>query len=143
MLQLDSRFEQARNKLLRVEASDPTSSEQIHSVLTELVTLLEAPSTAASSEQQQERFLLDRMLRNFRLEDSRAYHFFVDRGWSELPVPVILSIAEILAKETNIPMNREVKRRKVAMFYWMEKHWDSLKSHAELMGIEWLTDDTA
>jgi hypothetical protein len=76
------------------------------------------------------RFLLDESLQNFVMEETRSWSFFQDRGWLKLPVPYLVSIAEVFSRKTSIPMDREAKRRKRLLFQWLEEHWDECLPYA-------------
>jgi hypothetical protein len=84
--------------------------------------------------------MLDDMLRDFHMESSRAFLFFREKKWTELPMPHLVSIAELFAKEANIAIDREAKRRKGVLFKWLEDNWAAVLPLAEDLRLEFETN---
>jgi hypothetical protein len=132
----EPRFARARDRLLAIASTRSELAEKFQTELTRLHECLRANSTGASEYQQQERVMLDGILRDFRMEGSRAHLFFKERKWTDFPMPQLVSIAELLAKEADVPIDREAQRRKLVLFTWLEDNWDALLPWAQELKFE-------
>jgi hypothetical protein len=140
---LDLRFAQASDRIAQIDAANPHLRDKIRGELQKLRQTLDPIDprwTGASYYQQQERQILNEALQNFVMEQTRSWSFFKGRGWSELPVPYLVSIAEVFSHKTSIPMDREAKRRKRLLFQWLEEHWDECLPYAEQLELEYADD---
>jgi hypothetical protein len=126
----------ARDQLLAIASSHGELAQKLHVELARLLDCLRANSTGASECQQQERVMLDDLLRDFHPENSRPFLFFKENKWTDLAMPQLVSIAELFAKDANIPIDREAKRRKGVLFKWLDDHWDALLPYAQELRLE-------
>jgi hypothetical protein len=123
MTTADSRFLSVSTNVHQLLIEHPSLSEKVRGDLTKLVECLRRSSTGASEYQQQERTMLSDMLRDFEMTTSQPFLSFQERGWADLPVPNLVSIAELLAFHANIQLTRESKRRKPVLFKWLSEYW--------------------
>jgi hypothetical protein len=133
----DRRFAAACDAIAKLRSQDPAVGPKIEKEVSRLLETLRTGSTGASEIQQQERHILEGILDGFDMETSQPYLFFRGRGYENLPVQNLVSIAEVFSTATHIPMHREAKRRKPVLFKWFADNWDTFHPIAELLVIEW------
>jgi hypothetical protein len=132
----DPRFLQAQSQIMQITDGNRNLTSQVQKTLTRLVECLMQSSTGASTETIAEREMPSQRLQNFRIETSAPYHYFRQRHWTGLTVRQIASIAELFAHVAQLPIDREVKRRKNVLFQWLDQHWDVCLPMAEDATVE-------
>ena len=84
-------------------------------------------------QQQYEAKLIDRELKCFKWEESEAWHRLTERFGNKISQDELLSLAQIVSHETDIPLYREFKRRKSMLVKWFETNldpvWDFIEKH--------------
>jgi hypothetical protein len=135
MSELMARYEHARAQLLQLVNSNPESSSKIHAHIRQLLDALTRSPTGSSEALQQERSLLEAQLRNFDLGSSPPYQLFQAKGWNSMKFPEMVSVCEVLSKESHVQMDREAKRRKTVLFKWLSDNWTQLKSHVDSLQL--------
>jgi hypothetical protein len=135
-----ARYEHARAQLLQLIGSDPESSSAIHAHVRQLLDALTQSPTGSSDALHQERSLLEARLRNFDLASSPPYQLFQAKGWHSMKFPEMVSVCEVLAKESHVPMDREAKRRKTVLFKWLSDNWMQLKPQIDTLQLMFQDD---
>jgi hypothetical protein len=126
----DLRFSQASDRIIQIDGANPLLRGKIHAGLLKLRQNLNGHWNSASDSQQRERQLIDSALRNFVMKETRPWEFFQARGWTDLSVPYLVSMAEVFSLKTSIPLDRDSRRRKPLLFHWLEEHWDTCLPYA-------------
>jgi hypothetical protein len=137
---VDPRLSESTAHLSRLVTAHSELSDKIRSELVSLIKCLRGACTAATEYQQQERKNLKEILTGFKMNTSAPFIYFTDRGWANLTVPELVSIAELFANEAGIPIDRESKRRKEVLFKWFSDNWDQCEPVANDLVLEWARD---
>jgi hypothetical protein len=85
-----------------------------------------APVSAAN---EQENLGIRDRIKDFDIEQSEPYKAFEERGLSGVKLPILVTLAGVLAGDAGITMDREAKRRKLVLFKWLADNWAVLAPH--------------
>jgi hypothetical protein len=120
----DPRFRTATRRLSELSGADSSPSQPILAGLRHLAQILQFETSAASSSVQQEREIISQRVGSFSTRESRPWKYLQGRGLDQLSSKELLGIAHVLAKETNLQIDREARRRKGMLVKWMDDNWD-------------------
>jgi hypothetical protein len=77
-----------------------------------------------------------RHLDGFDWEGSAAWGYLVRTFGPKVKHNELLSIAVLISRKTPIKVDRDAKRRKVAMIKWFDEHWDDVYPLLKLIVLE-------
>ena len=89
-----------------------------------------------SSELNREKERIAGRLQGFNPKDNPAWHQITQKFGANIKQPELLSIAEVLAKNACIKLDREAKRRKSVLIKWFSENWDKIKPFLDYVVLE-------
>lgn len=75
-------------------------------------------------------------LQGFNPKDNPAWHQITQRFGANIKQPELLSIAEVLATNACIKLDRDAKRRKTVLIKWFSENWDKIKPFLDYVVLE-------
>lgn len=75
-------------------------------------------------------------LKGFKAKDSMAWSEITRRYGSELKHGELLSIAEVVASNANVQLDRDAKRRKSVLIKWFEENWTRISPFLNYVVLE-------
>lgn len=83
-----------------------------------------------------ERKRVDARLNGFIYKESAAWRVITERYGDNLNQNELLSLAEVIAAQLNLKVDREAKRRKEVLIKWYDEHLEKIKSLLPLIVLE-------
>jgi hypothetical protein len=93
-----------------------------------------APGNVQEGSKEKER-ISDR-LKDFNPKDSPVWQEITRRFGKNLKQPELLSMANVLAGNANIKLDRDAKRRKAVLLKWFEENWAVIQPYLEYVVFE-------
>jgi hypothetical protein len=100
----------------------------------ELVQLLSAPRGPAEENKEKSR-IAQRMI-GFNARDNEVWKEITSRFGANLKHPELLSIANVLATNAMIKLDRDAKRRKAVLIKWFHEHWAEVSPFLDYVTLE-------
>lgn len=75
-------------------------------------------------------------LQGFNPKDNPAWHQITQRFGANIKQPELLSIAEVLAQNAGIKLDRDAKRRKTVLIKWFSENWDRVVPYLDYVVLE-------
>lgn len=75
-------------------------------------------------------------LAGFNPKDNSVWHEITQRFGASIKQPELLSIANVLAQNANIKLDRDAKRRKSVLIKWFEENWSSIRPFLDYVVLE-------
>lgn len=85
-----------------------------------------------------ERERVKKRIRGFDWRRSQAWHTLINKFGPKLNHDELTSIADLIAGQTNIKLDRDARRRKIVLVKWFEEHWTIIQP---LINIVVLSDE--
>jgi hypothetical protein len=78
-------------------------------------------------------------LDGFSSKDTPAWHEITRRFGANIKQPELVSIASVLAQNTNIKLDQNAKRRKTVLIRWFEENWTTISPFLDYVVLEHTT----
>ena len=88
------------------------------------------------TEQNKEKERIAGRLNGFNPKDNEAWREIAKRFGSNIKQPELLSIAQVLANQANVKLDRDAKRRKSVLIKWFHENWPALQQYMEYVFLE-------
>lgn len=75
-------------------------------------------------------------LQGFNPKDNPAWHQITQKFGANIKQPELLSIAEVLAQNAGIKLDRDAKRRKTVLIKWFSENWEKIKPYLDYVVLE-------
>jgi hypothetical protein len=129
---------QAKSELLRLAEEDSEIEQQIRARPVHLLEVFRMGVPDVSRYQQLEDRNVAARRRKFDIASSRAFMCFQERHYDRIPLKFLVGIAKVLAGVAGLTngIDRDAKREKYWLFYWLECHWERLDPLMNSLMIE-------
>ncbi|EAX97547.1 hypothetical protein TVAG_006780 [Trichomonas vaginalis G3] len=75
-------------------------------------------------------------LGSFNPKDNAVWHEITQRFGANIKQPELLSIANVLAQNASIKLDRDAKRRKSVLIKWFEENWNAIQPYLAYVVLE-------
>jgi hypothetical protein len=75
-------------------------------------------------------------LQGFNPKDNQVWKEITRRFGSNIKQPELLSVANVLASNAHIKLDRDAKRRKTVLVKWFEENWVSIRPFLDYVVLE-------
>jgi hypothetical protein len=75
-------------------------------------------------------------LSGFNARENDAWKEMTRRFGSSIKHPELLTMAEALAKQAKLMLDRDAKRRKTVLIKWFEENWEAIRPHLDQVAFE-------
>ena len=94
--------------------------------------IIQQPEAAGTKEKER----IAERLAGFNPKDNSVWHEITQRFGASIKQPELLSIANVLAQNANIKLDRDAKRRKSVLIKWFEENWASIRPFLDYVVLE-------
>jgi hypothetical protein len=94
------------------------------------------PSLFASVKPNGEKHRIANRLQGFNPKDNQVWSVLAQKFGSNIKQPELLSIAAVLSKNANVPLDRDAKRRKSVLLKWFEENWNAVYPFLDYVVLE-------
>jgi len=112
------------NMMNSINYSGESTSDSVVKQLESLVSALKLKNDYNRHQALLERTKIYSKVGEFDYKNSRPWKYFVSKGWDQMSSQEILLVGRVISEATNIPLDRESKRRKRLLFNWFNNNWD-------------------
>lgn len=71
----------------------------------------------------EEKIRIQKRIQGFKWRDSRVWEFLTARFGHKLTQDELVSIADLICRQTQLRLDRDARRRKVVLLKWFEENW--------------------
>lgn len=91
---------------------------------------------STQSEPNQEKKRIANRLNGFNAKDNHVWREITQRFGVNIKQPELLSIAQVVATNANIKLDRDAKRRKTVLIKWFEENWSAISPFLAYVVLE-------
>ena len=95
-----------------------------------------SPPLLNSNDNIKEKDRIFQRMSGFDPKDNQAWREITARFGSNIKHPELLSIAEVLAKNANVKLDRDAKRRKTVLIKWFSENWVAISPFLNYVVLE-------
>jgi len=141
---LQNQLDQSCTRLVNLCKRDQITLEHIREKLSKVIKILNIRKTSlklgddsfSKSQTEVERERVDRRLDGFIAKESRAWKEITEHYGSSLNQGELLSLAEVLASEIGLHVDREAKRRKEVLIKWYDENIEKIAPFLKYVVLE-------
>jgi hypothetical protein len=93
-------------------------------------------TVASSGDPNKERDRIATRLNGFNSKDNIAWKTIAQRFGQNIKQAELLSMAEVVASQANIKLDRDAKRRKSVLIKWFEENWVAIEPFLQYVVLE-------
>lgn len=118
------------------EQIDPSNLALMTALLSSHVNIDNFLNPTTTTELNREKERIAGRLQGFNPKDNPAWHQITQKFGVNIKQPELLSIAEVLAQNACIKLDRDAKRRKAVLIKWFSENWDKIKPYLDYVVLE-------
>lgn len=83
-----------------------------------------------------EKARISERLKDFNPRETDAWKKITQKFGPNIKQPELISIANLLASQAKIKLDRDAKRRKSVLIKWFQEHWDEISCYIDFVVLE-------